>query len=376
MSDPHVFHLITRLLKGGAEAKTLTTVRELDDYTFTVGFGHEFDDEQVASLRGDGVETVSFRSIRHYNPVTTVPAVLAVARELHRRSPDILHTHSTEAGIISRFAAALAGVPAVVHTVHGIPFADDRNAVLNRFVLTCERAAARVTDRMVTNADKIADDYLAAGIGTPDQYKTVYSGIDIRRFQSADPAVDLPGGRPRITMVARLADGKGFDVLFEALERLDATGYSVALVGDGPLADTLDENITASGLDDTVFRLGYRSDIPAVLAASDVFVLPSYREGTPRVITEAMAAGLPVVATNIAGIPEQVTDGESGYLVEPGDAAAVATALEDLLADDDRREAFGAFAQDRVKQFSTESMVRDIDAVYRSLLRSTADREE
>ncbi|SIS10380.1 glycosyltransferase family 4 protein [Natronorubrum thiooxidans] len=365
---PRVFHLITRLLKGGAEAKTIATVQGLEGYEFTVGYGAEADPDQVAALEQDGIRTQRFRTIRHYNPVTTVPAVLAVARYLRKHEFDLVHTHSTEAGIIGRFAAALAGTPAVVHTVHGVPFADDRNDLLERFILACERAAAPRTDRIVTNADAIADDYLRRGIGQLEQYTTVYSGIDLEQFRDVEPAVDIDGDGVRILMVGRLADGKGFDVLLEALEQLPAEAVSVYLVGDGPQRAFLEREIARRGFEETVSLLGYRSDVPAIMAACDVFVLPSYREGTPRVITEAMASGLPVVATDIAGIPEQVADGDSGYLIQPGDETALASRLEELIASRERRQAFGAAGRERVTRFSDEQMLADLEAVYQELL--------
>jgi len=364
---PHVFHLITRLLKGGAEGKTIGTVLGLEAYEFTVGYGAEYDPDQVRLLHDNGIGTQRFRSMRHYNPVTTVPAVVAIARYIRASEFDIVHTHSTEAGIIGRFAAALAGTPAVVHTVHGVPFAEDRNDLLERFILTCERRAAPVSDRIVTNADAITADYLARGIGKPDQYTTVYSGIDLERFQGVNPAPDVDGDGVRIVMIGRLADGKGFHDLLEAIERVSGE-VSVYLVGDGPERDSIERAIDSRGLTETVTLLGYRSDIPAILAAADVFVLPSYREGTPRVITEAMASGLPVVATDIAGIPEQVADGESGYLIQPGDVSALAERLEALIGSEHRRVEFGRVGRERVTRFSESQMLSDLDAVYQSLL--------
>ncbi|NHN40961.1 glycosyltransferase family 4 protein [Halorubellus sp. JP-L1] len=366
--SPRVFHLITRLIKGGAEAKTTATVLGLDGYEFTVGYGASYDQEPVNRFERNGIETVQFPLIRHYNPVTAVPATISLARYLRQSDFDIVHTHSTEVGIIGRFAAAIAGIPNVVHTVHGVPFTDDRNEVLNRFVLFCERAAANYTDCIVTNADAIADDYLERGIGTPDQYRTVYSGIDIDAFADAEPAEDLPGDRPRVVMVARLADGKGHDVLLDAIDSLGEWEGSVCIVGDGPLYDSLAHEITERELSDQVFLTGYRDDVPRILAASDILVLPSFREGTPRVITEAMASELPVVATDIAGIPEQVADGENGYLISTGDVEALADHLELLLKNKRQRMEMGERGLERVEQLSVDTMVNSLDEAYQDLL--------
>jgi len=139
-------------------------------------------------------------------------------------------------------------------------------------------------------------------------------------------------------------------------------------VGNGPLREELQQEITQRELSDSVRMLGYRDDIPAILAACDVFVLPSYREGTPRVITEAMASGLPVIATEIAGVPEQIEDGTNGILIQPGDVTALASGLEQLVESADLRERFGSASQERVERFSVEAMVSDIETVYQKLL--------
>jgi glycosyltransferase involved in cell wall biosynthesis len=364
---PRVFHLITRLLKGGAEAKTIDTVLGLDGYDFTVGYGASFDQEQVNRLQAEGINTRQFPLIQHYNPVTAVPAVASLARYLRQEEFDIVHTHSTEAGIIGRFAAAVAGVDNIVHTVHGVPFAEDRNPALNRFVLACERLTVGITKRMVTNADTITSEYLERGIGTLEQYTTIYSGVDVDAFRDASPATDLPGEHPRIVMVARLAEGKGFNVLLDAIESLSMES-SVCIVGEGPLYGDIEHQIEERGITETVFLTGYRDDIPSVLAASDMLVLPSFREGTPRVITEAMASGLPVIATNIAGIPEQVVEGENGYLIPTGDSAALADRLERLLEDPELREEMGMCGLERAEQFSAETMVKNLDQLYKELL--------
>jgi glycosyltransferase involved in cell wall biosynthesis len=356
------------LIKGGAESKTRSTVAGIDGCEFTVGYGASYDQEPLEWYEAKDIETVQFPLVRHYNPLTALPAVISVARYLRRNDFDIVHTHSTEAGIVGRIAAAIADVPHVVHTVHGVPFTDDRNNSLNRFVLACERTAARYTDRMVTNADAIADEYLQRGIGSPEQYTTVYSGIDLAAFRDAVPATGLPGSRPRIVMVSRLADGKGFGVLLDAAELVADGDGSVLIVGDGPLFEELSEEISNRGLEDTVFLAGYRDDVPNVLAASDILVLPSFREGTPRVISEAMASGLPVVGTDIAGIPEQIDDGESGFLIPTGDPEALAERLDRLLSDPELRKLMGARGQELAEGFSDEAMCDALDDIYRELL--------
>lgn len=365
---PTVVHLITRVLKGGAEGETLKLIEGIDGYRFVLGYGNEALADEVARFERAGARTRQFSMLRHYNPATAPLAVGQVAAFLRQHEVDILHTHSTEAGVIGRLAAPLAGDQAVVHTVHGVPFSDDRNALLNRYVLGCERLAARFTDRMVTNTDRIRDTYLERGIGTPEQYRTIHSGIDIDQFTDALPAGDVDSDLVRVVMVARLARGKGFEVLLDAVENLQETVH-VYIAGEGPLAEWLAGEIRDRGLEETVTLLGFRADIPRVLAAGDLLVLPSYREGMPRVITEAMAAGLPVIATDIAGIPDQVVDGETGYLIRTGDPDALRDRIAALAADRGRREEMGEAGQRRAKaRFSAAEMVERTRAVYEELL--------
>jgi glycosyltransferase involved in cell wall biosynthesis len=356
------------LLKGGAETVLLSSVLGLDGYRFTIGHGASFEKCQVDRLRANGIRTRQFPLIRHLNPVTPLAAVFSVAWYLRQREFDIVHTHSTEAGIIGRLAAAIADVPNIVHRVHGVPFTDARSPVINRFVLECERIAARHTDRIITNADIMRQEYIDRGIGSAEKYRTIHIGIEGNNFRNVSPATDLPGTRPRITMVSRVAEGKGFGVLIDAIESLSPDDISVCLVGDGPLTDEIAEEIRQRGLQEYVFMTGYREDVPRILAASDIFVLPSFWEGTPRVILEAMASGLPVVATDIAGIPEQVVDGESGYLIPPGDTEALVSRLEQLLTDPSRRDTMGERGQERINEFSVESMITALDSLYKEVL--------
>ena len=367
MSKPRIFHLITRLIDGGAVNALVPIATDIEGFDVTVGYGAEVDRHHVETLQEAGVTTKQFPLIRHYNPVTAAGAVLTVARYIQAHEFDFVHTHSTEAGIIGRAAARLAGTPNVVHTIHGVPFTEDRNGTLNWFVERCETGVAPWTDAMVSIADVITEEYLERGIGRPEQYRTIPYGIELDRFGEARPADDLPGSGVRVLMASRLVEGKGVDVLLDATTHLDADDVTILVAGDGPLRDQLEREITSRGLEELVSLLGYRDDVHEVMAACDVLVLPSFREGTPFVIMEAMAAGLPVVATDVAGIPEQVEHGTSGYLVSPGDDAELASRITELVDDREKRERFGADGSERSDRFTRERMVRDYQSLYEDL---------
>lgn len=376
-SDRRVLHLITRFLDGGSEKTTVQTLDALAtadaDYDLRLGFGHEFDPERVAELP-EYVDTVSFGLLRHYNPVTAPFAVLQVAQYLCRENVDLLHTHSTEAGIVGRWAGALAGTPVVVHEIHGDPVTEDRNGLLNATVETLERLSARVADRLVVKSTRIREDFLDRGIGTREQYRLIYHGVELdeyRRVASGDGSAGPAGdGEPLVIFfVGRVVEGKGLWDLLDAYEML-CSDHDVVLriVGDGPLRDELADAAADRDLDG-VTLVGYVDDIAAEYADADVLALPSYREGTPRVVTEALAAGVPVVATDISGVPDQVQDGTNGLLVSPGDTAALRRALDDLLSSDERREEMGAAASESVEKFSLEAA----DDVYRDLYAELLD---
>lgn len=366
--EPRIFHLITRLKKGGAEENLIATVTGLEKYEFTVGFGASYDQEQVDRLKRNGIETKQFPLLRHYNPVTALPALIHLTWHLRKNDYDIVHTNTTEAGIIGRIAAAFAGVPVIVHTILGVPFTEDRNLFLNKFLIVCERQASKYTDSIITIADIIKDKYLNQDIGIPKQYRTIRLGTKLERFDNPSPANDLPGDRPRIVMVGRLVNGKGHNVLLDATEMIHGDAGSICIVGEGPLRESLEKEILKRGLSDKVFLIGFRKDIPNILASSDILVLPSFREGTPRVITEAMASGLPIIATDIAGIPEQVNDGVSGYLIPTGDSKALADRLSELLSNPKLRKSMGERGKRQIESFSMDTMLDDLDSLYEDLV--------
>lgn len=368
-----VLHLITRFLQGGAETTTEQTLEALADapepYDLRLGTGASYDSDRLATVEECGVETIVFRLIRHYNPVTALLAVFSVAWYLWREEIHVLHTHSTEAGIIGRWAGYLVDTPLVIHEVHGDPIAEDRNPLLNAVLLWLERMSALATTRIVVKSERIRGTYLARGIGNPNQYELVYHGVDTERFENATANGDRGDetNPVRILFVGRLADGKGLFDLLDAVARLDSD-VTLEIVGDGPLADDLAVAVRRRGLDGIVTLHGHRSDVGRVMAGADVFVLPSYREGTPRVVTEARAAGLPVVATDIAGLPEMVRDGETGFLVEPGDVDALQDRLARLVGSPELRRRMGKRGREGLAKFDRETAAEAYQELYRSVL--------
>lgn len=362
-----VLHFITRWIKGGAEEKMLGEMQGLGErYSFALAHGATVDPSMAARVEALGVPRSGVPALRHYNPLSGPVAVRGFRRVLRAVDPDLLHLHSTEAGAVGRVAARGSALP-VVYTLHGMPFGPGRGLPLRAFVRAVERRLAPHTTRFVANADAIRDAYLAAGIGRPEQYVTIRSGVDLGAVEAARPAA-LPGAPPRVLFAGRLAEGKGLPDAVAAVEAVRASGVRAHLLvaGEGPLRGWLDAQARTRPW---VHALGFREDLPSVLKACDVLALPSRLEGTPRVVTEAMACGLPVVATRVGGLPEQLGDGEAGLLVPLGDAGALADALEAVLRDEGLRARLGAAGRARAKMFSVEAMLAATDALYRGLLR-------
>ena len=375
---PIVLHLITRFLDGGAEKTTEHTLETLqaasEEYELRLGTGAEYDQDRLADLEARGVEVVVFPLIRHYNPVSSLLSVFTVAHYLSQEDVDILHTHSTEAGIIGRLAGWLAETPVILHEIHGDPITDDRNRALNALVNRLERICASITSRIVVKSERIRESYLNRGIGSPEKYELIYHGVDTESFSVAAEQraqrTDSQQGEVRLLYVGRLTDGKGLFDLLDAVQFLPTNEIHLDIVGHGPLRSSLSERISRNGLDESVSIHGHREDIPAVMASADILVLPSYREGTPRVITEARAAGLPVVSTDVAGIPEMVLDGETGYLVEPGDVDSLRNRIRDLIESPDLRRKMGERTRVGLETFERETAAEAYRDLYGDVLSS------
>jgi glycosyltransferase involved in cell wall biosynthesis len=310
------------------------------------------------------------------DPVRDAAAVARLAALLV--DVDLVHTHSSKAGIIGRAAARAAGVRGIVHTVHGWSFNDVQSAATRRVYIELERAAARSTDRIVCVSESDRMKGLALGIGSADQYRILRSGIDpslyLARAGARERMRASLGAAPGDVLVGTVANfkpQKGPLDLIEAARRAHAERRRLKffVAGDGELRSEVIGAVAAAGLGDAVSLLGWRHDVPELLAAADVFVLTSLFEGLPRAVLQAMAAALPVVVTDTGGTSEVVVDGATGYLVPPGDPQAAAAALVRLADDPEMRRRFGAAGQARLgAEFDIRRMVVDLEALYDEIL--------
>lgn len=376
--EARILHLITRLDRGGSTTHTLLTVAGLPaPFRSCLIYGRTRDFPPLALELQGKVEMVEVTQlVRNPSPAKDLVALFKIYRLIRRGRFDLVHTHTSKAGILGRIAARLAGVPRIVHTPHGHCFTGDyAGKILTALFIRLERWAATFTDRIIGLTDLEIRDHLERGIGSAGQFVSIPSGIEVEAFEkAADEAgavktsLGLPPSARVIGSVGRIEPVKGHRYLLQAFGDLAPRfpDLYLALVGEGELLPELRSHARRSGLSDRVLFLGWRDDVSVLLHAFDLFVFPSLNEGMGRALVEAMAAGLPIVASRAGGIPEVL--GKAGLLVEPRSAATLAAGIEKLLLDPALRACLGKAARERAHRYSVEAMLHQIEALYRELL--------
>jgi len=379
-----VLHVITRLVVGGAQENTLLTAARLDcaRYDVTLVSGPTVGPE--GSLETQIPWSIAFERIpelvRAPHPVKDLVALRRLYTLMRRDRYHIVHTHTTKAGLLGRFAARLARVPVVIHTPHGHAFHDYLSPGGSEALKLVERGLARWTHRIICLTEAERRDHLRFRIAPPEKFEVIHSGVDIETFQRAGMSplltrgtAGLPADGPLVGCVARLVPVKGVRYLLEAIPSVRAAVPTarVVFVGDGPLRAELECRAAALGLDGAAVFLGLRRDIAEIMPLFDVVVLPSLNEGMGRVAVEALAAGRPLIASRVSGIQDVVIDGETGLLVPPADPAALARAIVRCLSSPGFAVTLGTKARDEIHKYSVESMISKIDRLYRRSL----DRE-
>src|SRR5262245_15533803 len=331
------------------------------------------DGPYVPVLEAAGIPVHVVDMPRTVDPVRLGATLASLTAYLRREAVDVVHTHCSVPGAIGRLAAWLAGVPVIIHTVHGFHFHERSSWPARTAAVAIERLCGRVTDTLLTQNRTDLEQANRYGIGPRERRRRIGNGIDLGRFRPI-PRPPRSAGPTMLISVARLEPVKNHDMLFDAMRRLTDRGEDLRLrlVGDGPLRPACEARCHALGIADRVEFLGYRDDIPALLAASDIAVLTSVKEGIPRAVLEAMASGLPVVATRVVGTREAVRHAETGFMVELGDTAALAGAIADLAHDPALRQRFGARArQVAAEEFDEAPIVTALRDLYVDRLRAT-----
>lgn len=316
--------------------------------------------------------------VREISPLKDVLALRDLTRLLNRLKPHIVHTHSSKAGIIGRLAARLAGVPIVIHTIHGFGFTRYQQTLHRWMLVTVERLIGRVTTRFFAVSEANRLEGVARRVFESDRCVIIRSGVDLTtiRHMAVDTrakkrALGFDPVRSLVGMIAPMKMQKAPLDFIRAAALVHATRPDVGFVfiGDGDLRPTVEKEVSRLGLNDSLQLLGWRRDALEILRCLDVFVLTSLWEGLPRVYLEARASGIPVVGTRVDGAEEVIRDGDHGYLVEPGNVSGIADRVLKLLNNANLRVAIAQRAATGIpEEFDIHHMVSQQEQEYERLL--------
>ncbi|MBW7904502.1 MAG: glycosyltransferase family 4 protein [Phycisphaerae bacterium] len=381
-----VCHVITRLIVGGAQENTLLTCAGLHErgheVTLISGPTRGPEGSLADKARNAGYRFIELPElVRAVSPWLDARAQRELTSLFSRLRPDVVHTHSSKAGILGRFAAHRARVPLVVHTIHGMSFNRTQPGPVQMLYALLEWAAARRTHAIITVADALREQSVAARIAPRDKFETIYSGMPVEQFTPT--RYDRDGTRaawniaPRddvvvVGTVARLFRRKGYEQLLPIMSR--AAGLDPRLrfvwVGDGAQRAEYEQELSRRGLRERTFLTGLVApdEIPRILAGFDILAHTSQWEGLPRAVVQALLMQTPAVAFALDGTPEVVLDGRTGRLIRNGDAEAFAAALAALARDPDTRRRLGAAGRQWcLDRFDARRMVDRIEALYERL---------
>lgn len=385
---PKVTHVITMLELGGAQGNTLFTVEHLSREKFDVGLisgPGGIQDPKAKQIKNLDLRFVP-SLVRPVRPWKDLACYFDLKRLFKEKKPDIVHTHSSKAGILGRLAARSAGVPIIIHSIHGFGFNPYQKFYVRWLFVFLEKIIAPFTTTLIAVAQSNIDEGIKLGIGEREQYVLIRSGVDIQKI------------RERANQAGREALRRELGIEFHQKMILSIGPFKfqkdpVAFVeiaahvrkqipeavfvwsGDGELRPQVEKRMEELGIKGGVKILGWRRDIPELLAACDIFVLTSLWEGLPRSGVEALIAGKPVVAFAVDGVPEIIQEGKNGFILKPGDKEGFARRLIETLKDGALAERLAqAAAQSIDASFDIHGMVRSQEALYDKLLARSRSR--
>ncbi|NNE20932.1 MAG: glycosyltransferase family 4 protein [Myxococcales bacterium] len=344
-------------------------------------------DPRVERLRARGYTIHEIQIDRKISPLPNSRTVMELGKLMRAQHYDLVHTHAPVASALGRVAAKLAGIQRIVYTAHGFYFHDDMPRHQYALYHGVEKSIARITDRVLVQSQEDFDTAVTTGIGSAEKIRYLGNGIDVARFDGAAVSAErraqlrtelrVPDHHgPILGITGRITEEKGFGELIEAMSELreDFPEAHLIVIG-GQLSTERDafqarlvDVIGERGLDSHVTFTGFRDDVQELLGLLDVFVLPSYREGLPRSVLEAMAMALPVVATRIRGCREAVVDQVTGLLVPARDGGALKRAITEILSDPALAQRFGKAGRERVvSTFDERFVFARLENYYREL---------
>ncbi len=377
-----VLHLLTRLVRGGADENTLATIRGLMKNGYDVDLVVGGDSDYALINQASDINFIVIPELRRDLKLSNLVAFFKITFLLFRKKYSIVHTHTAMAGFLGRIASQLAFTPIVIHSLHGTTFHESLNKATRQLYIYLEILAGLCTDHFITVGEDIKEKYLARRIGERRKYSTVRSGFDYSRFDNARSQrqiirrflcneIGIDEKEILIGMVSRIEPRKGHSYLLEVARNVtgQACNCRFIIVGEGNSRLALEEAIKESGLSDRFVFLGHREDIAEVMAFLDIVVLTSLWEGLPRVLVQAALLGKPIVTFKVEGATEVVEDGVNGYVVPSKNTSLMANRLLSLIQDIDKAHAMGQNGVRRVSnQWDKEVMVKNTVNIYNALI--------
>jgi len=368
-----VCQIITKLELGGAQKFTLYTAQCLDKNKFNsfliCGKGGMLDDEASEKTRVLKVGEL----VREISPLKDIRALYKIWRILKKEKPDVVHTHSSKAGIIGRIAAKLAGIKVIIHTIHGYSFNDTQKWHIKYLYIFLERFCSMFSDKLIVENNSDINKGLKYKIAKKDKFTIITSGIDTQYYKNYVPNADFRNTLvrdPSAKIILTIGPFKhqknlgDFIRAGEIVSRQFDNAYFF-IVGDGELRPELEVLIEKLNLNNKITLLGWRRDIIELLSACDIFVMTSLWEGLPRTILDAMCCAKPVIANAVGGISDIIKDGENGFLTLPLIYSETAEKIIYLLNDEKLFKKIGENAKDSITiNFDINYAVRQHENLY------------
>jgi glycosyltransferase involved in cell wall biosynthesis len=374
------------MITGGADENTLFTIEGLNKEKYEIDLitGEEFDESVFDKVKNNNFNIIQVRGLKWKLNFLYDPIVLIKLINLMRKNHyDIVHTHTTKAGILGRIAAQLSGVPVIVHGLHGSTFQAFNSGLLNWLLFLFERLTGKFTDAYISVSGVLSEKYIERRIGKKENYHTVYSGMELEKYYGARGKIDYREKRRELGIdtgdfvignVARLETRKGHKFIIDAfknvVEKQKDYRAKLLIIGEGNKREYLENYVRELNLEDKIIFTGYREDVEELMALMDIFVLTSLREGLPRVLVQAAAIGMPSIAFNVDGVPEIIKDDYNGFLVEPGNIEQLTNQIKKYINNRELISLHGKKGKEFIgNKWSIEGMVDRIDKIYLDLVR-------
>jgi glycosyltransferase involved in cell wall biosynthesis len=374
------------MITGGADENTLFTIEGLNKEKYEIDLitGEDSDKDILNKVINHPFNTIQMKGLKWklnylYDPIVLIKFI----RLMRKNHYDIVHTHTTKAGILGRIAAYISGVPVIVHGLHGSTFQAFNSGLLNWLLSLFERLTSRFTDAYASVSRVLSEKYIEKGIGKKDNHYTVYSGMKLSKFYQARDKINykekyeelgINAGDFVIGNVARLETRKGHKFLLDAfknvVEKQKEGQVKLLIIGEGDKRKYLENYVKKLNLRDKVIFTGYSENVEELMALMDIFVLTSLREGLPRVLVQAAAVGMPSVAFNVDGVSEIIKDNYNGFLVELGDLEQAENRIMRYMNNKELVLLHGRNGREFIEdKWSIKGMVDRIEKIYQDLVR-------